>query len=308
MMQMRHFLALALCACTLGCVRFQTGPSEPVPRAERMSLPGRGVVRVIDMGPGHGAGAVETVLLVHGYGASSASWRPIVPRLAERFRVLVVDLPGFGQSDRREGDYSPAALADALAEILDRKGVARAHVVGHSWGSSVVLAFAERHRDKLDRLAILSGWIYDEQLLPMMRWARVPGLGELLFALFYPAAIGERMYLNFYDPTLVTQALVDEIERGLEREGAVATALAAARGMATFVEQEKGYPRIDAETLLLWGREDRVARPAFGERLARELPRARLVVLPRCGHIPMWECTGETVGALEAFLSGGGRP
>jgi 2-hydroxy-6-oxonona-2,4-dienedioate hydrolase/4,5:9,10-diseco-3-hydroxy-5,9,17-trioxoandrosta-1(10),2-diene-4-oate hydrolase len=52
----------------------------------------------------------------------------------------------------------------------------------------------------------------------------------------------------------------------------------------------------------VWGREDRVSRVAFGERLARELPRARLVVLPRCGHIPMWECRGETTAALVDFL------
>jgi pimeloyl-ACP methyl ester carboxylesterase len=286
-----------ICLTLAGCVHFQTGPSETLPQAERLELRERGQLRVIDKNPG----AAETVLLVHGYGASSASYAPVVAALAERYRVLAVDLPGFGRSDRRAGDYSPEGLADVLAQILDEKGVQRAHVVGHSWGSSVVLAFALKHPQRLDRLAVISAWIYDEQLWPLMRWARVRGLGELLYALFYRQNVGERLYLNFYDPSLVTQAVVDEVERQVARPGAVAAALAAARGM---VFQESEYHKISAPTLILWGREDRVARLPFGERLAHELPHARLVVMGRCGHIPMWECTGETAGALKAFLEG----
>jgi 2-hydroxy-6-oxonona-2,4-dienedioate hydrolase/4,5:9,10-diseco-3-hydroxy-5,9,17-trioxoandrosta-1(10),2-diene-4-oate hydrolase len=167
----------------------------------------------------------------------------------------------------------------------------------------VVLAFARRHPDRLDRLVIISGWVYDEQLLPIMRWARVRGLGEALYALFYRNLIGERLYLNFHDPSLVSEQVVDDVERQMARPGAIGAALAAARGMR-FAEHEGQYAHIGAETLILWGREDRVARLAFGERLARELPRARLVVLPRCGHVPMWECGGETALALRQFLDG----
>ncbi len=301
MMQLHHIWAALWCSCiTLvasGCVSFQTGRSEGLPPAERLALPGRGQLHVIERNPS----AAETVLLVHGYGASSASYAPVIASLAERFHVLAIDLPGFGKSDRRAGDYSPQALADVLAAILDGKGVQRAHVVGHSWGASVVLAFALRHPDRLRKLAVISGWIYDEQLLPFMRWARVKGVGELLYGMFYRQNLGERLYLNFYDPSLVTERVVDEVERQMAQPGAVAAALAAVRGM-TFVEED--YKKIGADTLILWGREDRVARLAFGERLARELPHARLVVIGRCGHIPMWECSGETAGTLRAFLDG----
>ncbi|HWE27253.1 MAG TPA: alpha/beta fold hydrolase [Polyangia bacterium] len=298
---------MAWCACIMpvavmagGCVHFQTGISDPLPAEERVVVGERGQLRVIDKNP---SGARETVLLVHGYGSSSASYGPVIDALAAHMRVLAIDLPGFGQSDRRDGDYTPDALADVLAEVLTQKGVQRAHVVGHSWGSSVVLAFARRHPDRLDRLVIISGWVYDEQLLPIMRWASVPGLGEILYGAFYRNAIGERLYLNFVDPNLVTQRVVDEVEKQMALDGAVAAALAAARGMHRFSETERDYRTIKHPTLLLWGREDRVARVAFGERLARELPHARLVVLPRCGHIPMWECTGETAAALTEFLT-----
>jgi pimeloyl-ACP methyl ester carboxylesterase len=287
-----------------GCVTFQQGPSERLAAAERVVLPGRGQLRVVEAGP---KDAAETVLLVHGYGSSSASWRPILGELAARYRVLAVDLPGFGRSDRRDGDYTPQGLADALAAVLDARGVARAHVVGHSFGGSVVLAFALRHPERLAKLAVVSGWMYDEQLLPLMRWARVPGLGEALYALFYREALSERLYLNFADPSYVTQDAVEEVERQMAREGTVAAALAAARGMR-YADWEASYRTIGVETLLLWGAEDRVSRPAFGERLARELPHARFQLLPACAHLPMWECRGATAAALRAFLDGAPAP
>ncbi len=302
---------MAWCACIMplgllsaGCVHFQTTASEPLPAEERLVLADRGQLRVIDKNP---SGARETVLLVHGYGSSTASYAPVMDTLAAHLRVIAVDLPGFGKSDRLDGDYTPDALADVLADVLTKKGVARAHVVGHSWGSSVVLAFARRHPERLDRLVVISGWVYDDQLLPIMRWARAPGLGEALYASFYKNGVGERLYLNFVDPTLVTQRVVDEVEKQMSLDGAVAAALAAARGMHRFAETEGEYRAIKNQTLLIWGRDDRVSRVAFGERLARELPHARLVVLPRCGHIPMWECTGETAAALTDFLTAKGE-
>jgi len=292
-----HQMLLAACLLA-GCATFQTTPSETLPAEERLTLEGRGQLRVIELNPG----ASQTVLLVHGYGASSASYRPVMKALAEHLHVIAVDLPGFGRSDKRAGDYSPEALADVLAQVLDKKGVARAHVVGHSWGCSVVLAFALRHRARLDRMVLASAFVYDEQLLPMMRWARASrATGEALFTLFYRQGIGERMYLNFRDPALVTEKVVEDVEQSMARPGAVAAAAAAASAMH-FDVLERDYAKIDAQTLVLWGRDDRVARLGFGERLARDLPHARMVVLPACGHIPMWECTGEATIALREFL------
>jgi 2-hydroxy-6-oxonona-2,4-dienedioate hydrolase len=186
-----------------------------------------------------------------------------------------------------------------LANLLDAKHISRVDLIGHSWGASIALAFALRHPDRLHKLVIVSGWMFDEQLLPLMRWARARGVGEVLYSGFYRQQIGERLYLNFYDPTRVTEEQVEAVERMMARPGSVATALAAARGMRF---DEERYPNIDADTLVIWGRNDRVARLQFGEKLAGELPHARMVTIDRCGHLPMLECRVPFLRAALDFL------
>ena len=288
-----------------GCIHFQTGPSLALAESDRIVIPGRGQIHVIDLPALEGACDTDTgadaILLVHGYGSSIASYRPIISELQRHHRVIAIDLPGFGQSDRRAGDYSPEALADVLAKVINHKGVEKVHLVGHSWGGSIVLAFALKYPEKLAKLVVISGWVFEEQVLPFMRWADVPGLGETVYGMHYRQLAGEKLYLNFYDPSFVTAQVVDEVEKNLARPGTVAAALAAARGMH-FAAREKRHKDIVVDTLLLWGAEDQVSRPVFGARLSRELPHARLITLPACGHIPMIECRGPTAAALVDFL------
>jgi len=291
---MRFFALLALA----GCVHFQEGPVDyGKPAAEFANLRGRRV-HFVDRGKGP-----RTVVLVHGYGASKASFEELIDRLAPELRVIALDLPGFGFSDRYPGDYSPEALADDLAALLDARGVQRASVLGHSWGASIALAFALRHPDRLDKLVLMSAWCYTDQLTPFFDWVQVPGLGEMIMTLFYPQRTGDKLALNFAHPEkFVTAERVDKVEENLARPGALATLLAAARGMSHFAELEPQYPKIATDTLLVWGQEDRVALLPFGERLAHELPHARLVVIGDCGHIPEIECPEPTAHAIGDFL------
>ncbi|MBM4360818.1 MAG: alpha/beta fold hydrolase, partial [Deltaproteobacteria bacterium] len=132
--------------------------------------------------------------------------------------------------------------------------------------------------------------------------ARAPGIGEALFAHSYKERADERMTLAFHDPDVVTEEFVADVTSMLERPGTVAAALAAVRGMR-FAEVEARYRTIAQPTLLLWGRDDVVTPVTVGERLANELPSARLVVYPRCGHFPMIEARAASNADLLAFLA-----
>jgi pimeloyl-ACP methyl ester carboxylesterase len=281
-----------------GCLHFHTGPMPGEPKdATYLELEGTRV-RYVDVGEG------PPVVLLHGFASSIENWITVMPKLVKDHRVIAIDLRGFGWTDRPVADYSPKAQAQLLKALLDERKVGKIALVAHSWGSSVALAFALEYPDQVDRIALYDAWVYDSQLPSMFHMARAKGLGEILFGLFYSERYEERLTLGFYDPEIVTQQLVDEVEIAFDRPGTRAAALEAVRGMR-FDEMEEKYQTIKAPTLLLWGREDLVTPVSIGEKLVRQLPNAKLNIYPRCGHFPMIEAVSESTRDLGVFLGSG---
>ena len=280
-----------------GCLAHHQGPlpGEP-PDARFMQTRGARIRYVDTQTPG------PTVVLIHGFAASSDTWAAVRPILAKKFRVVALDLKGFGWSDRPAGDYSPQEQARTILAVLDELQIKDFAIVGHSWGSSVVLAAALQAPERVRRVALYDAWIYEEQLPTFFLWARASALGEALFALFYKEQPGLKITEAFYDKRFVTQALVEDVAQTLDRPGTVAAALAAVRGQRYEYVQQR-YGELSQPVLLLWGREDAVTPLWVGERLASQLPHARLVVYPRCGHFPMIEAFAASTRELERFLA-----
>ncbi len=292
-------LLLLLLLTTTGCLSFHTGPLPDEPEDATFIEADDTRVRYIDVGNPEG----PPVVLLHGFNATLNTWDPVVPELADDFRVLALDLRGFGWTERPEGqDYSPEGQAELVFDFLDDRGVHEASVVAHSWGSSVALAMALDEPDRVERLALYSAWVYADQLPTFFHWSRASGVGEALFAMFYRERPADKMATAFYDESVITQELVEEVEDALYRPGALAGALEAVRGQR-FEEVEHRYSEVDVPTLLLWGREDKVTALSAGERLSTQLPNADLVVFPRCGHFPMIEAVHASNRRLVKFLS-----
>ncbi len=296
--------SLLCCIAATGCAGWQR-PGEPL--GARLD-PAVGA-RYVRTGSGRAvyaevrgeSGALPPVLLVHGFASNHDVWDPLEPALRERRRTINVDLPGFGWSSRTEGDYSPVALAHDLADVLTALDVSQADVVAHSWGSSVTLALALEHPAMVRRIVLVGAWIYDEQIPPFFRWARAPGVGEMLFTAFYTERPADRFPAAFADPSLVSQELVDAIERSFDRPGTSRAALAAARGQC-FRQLQRRYREVRQPALLVWGADDRVSRPRYGERLSHDLPDAEYVALPSAGHFPMVEAAHATRTLVTRFL------
>ncbi len=289
--------ALAL-ASLAGCVRFADVPVAAGPVEAGWIVLDGVKTRFVDRGQG------PAVVLLHGFAASLDTWTAVSAELASTRRVLALDLKGFGQSTRPEGDYSPGAQARLVLALLDARGVDKVDVVAHSWGSSVALALALMAPERVGRIALYDAWVFEEQLPPFFLWARTPGLGELLFRLVYRERAEDRLELAFFAPETVPQALVDHALAGIARPGTLAAHLAAVRGQR-FGAVEPLYGRIQQRVLLLWGREDKVTPLRYGERLLRTLPHASLRTYPRCGHFPMIEARSQSTRDLVAFLAEG---
>jgi pimeloyl-ACP methyl ester carboxylesterase len=288
--------ALAALPLLAGCLSFHVGAMPGEPKTAQFASVEGVRVRYVDKGRG------PAVVLIHGFASSLDTWNPVVPELEKTHRVIALDLKGFGWSDRPEGDYSPAAEAKLVLGLLDKLEVKRAAIVAHSWGSSVALALALAAPERVTRIALYDAWVYEEQLPTTFLVSRASGLGELIFGAFYDQRPDERMALAFYNKDLLTEKLVEEVEQALDRPGTAAAALAAVRAQR-FKDQQALYKTIDKPALLLWGREDVVTTLKFGERLSRDLPHARLVVYPQCGHFPMIEAKASSTAELAGFLA-----
>ena len=291
-----------------GCLSFHSGPPPGTPKAGQYARIGAETIRYVDTGkPAKQAGEPQkSVILVHGFGATLNEWNGVMPWLqGAGYRVLALDLLGHGYSGRPDADYSIAAQARRVVAFADQRGVDRFSVVGHSWGSAVSMAVAMAVPQRVQRLALYNGMFFDDQQPSIFHWARVPGMGELIYGVFYPDRQDEKLSFAFHDPErYVDEETVEAVDRLMARPGTLAAALATVRAM-DFETLEARYGTIKQPVLMLWGREDQVTPLSYGERLLGRLPNGRLVVYPQCGHLPMIEAAGASTQELLRFLKEG---
>lgn len=279
-----------------GCLRWEVGPAPAVARdLDTLELT-RGAVRYVDRGAG------DAVVLVHGFGAAIESWGGTVDALARTHRVLALDARGFGLSSRAEGDYTIEALSDDIVEAMDARGIERASVVAHSWGSAVTLALALRHPERVERLVITDGLVFDGQRNWFVRTAQVPVLGEALVGAFWTAQLDLRLEESYADPTVLAFEDVQRVRKMLELRGSRAAGLAVVRTMR-LADYSARYGDIDVPTLVIWGDADAITPPAWAERLGRELPNSRVELIEAAGHFPMLEAPARYQALVQEFLS-----
>jgi pimeloyl-ACP methyl ester carboxylesterase len=261
------------------------------------------------------AGSGEPVIAIHGLGATKGSFLPTVTELASHFRVIAADLPGFGDSAKPlRAPYDPAYFARSILTLMDALGLERAHLLGNSLGGRVAIELGMSHPERAGRLVLLCpalAWRRERPLAPLMRLTR-PELGlvqitprplvEAIVRRIIPGA--ERGW---------TAAGVDEFLRAYMSPAGRAAFYAAARHI--YLDEPHG-PRgfwtrlaeLQAESLFVWGRRDRLVPIAFARHVEAALPRARHLELD-CGHVPQIERPRRTHSAIREFLQapGGGR-
>lgn len=254
---------------------------------------------------------MDTFVLVHGFGASSFSWRHWAPALAKRGRVLLVDLKGFGSASKPDdGVYGPMDQARLVEELIEAEGLARVTLIGHSFGGGVALLTAlslvARSDGPLDRLVLVAGAAYPQRLPPFVTLARVPRLTKAaLAAIGAERVIRHTLRSIVRDRSVVDSEQIEAYAAPLKTSAGVRAMLDSARQIVPhdLAELTAQYPRIDKPTLLLWGRHDPVVPLSVGVRLSQELPAAQLHVMEECGHIPHEEHPAASLAVLEAFLN-----
>ena len=254
------------------------------------------------------AGSGAPVVALHGLGGTKGSFLPTVAALAGRFRLIAVDLPGFGDSDKPlRAAYDARYFAGAVVDLLDALEIDRAHLIGNSLGGRVALEVGLRHPDRVGGLALLApslAWRRDRPWAPLLRLVR-PELGLIQLA---PRPVVEgivhRLIPGADDGW--TAAGVDEFLRSFLTPAGRAAFYAAARQI--YLEEphgEQGFwsrlPALQPASLFVWGRRDRLVPIAFARHVAEALPQARHLELD-CGHVPQVERPRQTHAAVAELL------
>ncbi len=225
------------------------------------------------------AGEGDPVVLVHGLSGSTRWWARNVPDLTEHYRVYLVNLPGFGALRRSGPRFVLAEATSWLLAWMEAVGLRSAHLVGHSMGGYLSLRLAARRPEAVGRLVLV-----DPAGMPSHR-TMLGHLGPLLLSARY----GKPSFL----PVLVRDAL----------HAGPFTLLRTARDLLA-EDVRDDLRRVEAPTLLVWGKRDPLIPPSIGDVMRAEIPDSRLLVIERAGHNPMFDRPEDFNGALLAFLAG----
>lgn len=239
--------------------------------------------------------ADPTLVLVHGYTASTYVWHSVAPLLAERgFHVIAPDLVGFGFSDKPSWfDYSITSQARVVVRLMNILGIGRATIVGSSYGGAVSSTIALDYAERVEKLVLVDAVCNDDVLAhPILKLAAVSGIGEIFTSFFLDSKAFHRTRMkNTLAPAnhhLITDERVDSVHRPLAAKDAHHSVLATSRSWdACRIQDDAQY--IDQPTLIIWGDQDTVIPIQNGEKLFNSILNSRFVVFKECGHVPQEE-------------------
>ncbi|HET7481724.1 MAG TPA: alpha/beta fold hydrolase [Actinomycetota bacterium] len=254
----------------------------------------------------------QPLVLIHGLGATKASWLTIVGGLARRFRVIAIDLPGFGASSKPLGRYDAPWFAGYVGGLLNELDIESALIAGNSMGGRVAMELAMRRPHRVDAIACLcpaAAFTYRPGLL-LARLMR-PELG--IFAGRLPRSrMREGLRSLFADSNCIADEWYDAaIDDFLDVWKSPRARIAFSRSLRNIYldepEGEKGFwtrlSHMETPALFIYGRRDMLITHHFGRKIRKTVPHARVSVWNDCGHVPQIEFPERTTTQMTRFFS-----
>ncbi len=244
----------------------------------------------------HGDEHRVPLLLIQGLGYGRWGWDPVVPRLAERYRVLTFDNRGIGESDKPAGPYTARQMADDALQVLDEAGVVRAHVLGASLGGMIAQEVAVLAPQRVDRLVLCcttpgGPGAYPLPEVTMRLFAEAATLApDVALRRFVENALGPEPPTELVDELFARRVANPPDPVGWQAQAAAGTTFAGVEGAIT------------APTLVLHGTEDNVADVRNAQLLADRIAGARVELVPGAGHLFFWEQPDVFLARVTGFL------
>ena len=256
-----------------------------------------------------------TFILLHGFGASVFSWREVMDDFATRGRVIAYDRPAFGLTERPmpedwangENSYDMKSNIELLRGLMDALEIEKAILVGNSAGGGVSVAFALQYPQRVESLILVDpgvgggrGADFPEWALPLMWTPQMRHIGPLLVRKI--AETGNDTILRAWsDPSKVTDDIIAGYRKPLRAKN-WDRALYEFNFTPRYPDLYPQLPNLTVPVFIVSGEDDHLIHPWYFESVASQIPGARLVMLPHCGHVPHEECPARFMEEIIKYL------
>lgn len=257
-------------------------------------------------------GTGAPLVLLHGNGSMIEDFQSsgLIDLAAKNYRVIAIDRPGFGHTDRpRRTVWTPEAQADLIASTLKKIGVPRAIILGHSWGTLVALALAVKYPKEVQALVLASGYYYPnvQADVVILSPPAIPLIGNLLSHTLSPLLsrlIWPLLLRKIFGPSPVPKKFKGFPEEMAVRPSQIqASAAEAAMMIPSAHALEKQYRLLQMPVAIVAGAEDRLIESEQSAHLHRDIPHSTLRCVPGTGHMVHQTATGEIMRAIDAVAA-----
>ncbi len=234
------------------------------------------------------------IILVHGFTASTYTWRFNIEELGKAFPVYALDLPGFGYSDKPlDFQYDPDGYAAFIIKFMDAMKIKKAILVGNSMGGGIVLKTELTYPNRVAKLVLIdsTGYPRDGHRFWVFQLMNYPVIGEVLMTLNHRFMVERSMKTGpYYDNSFVTDDVVDSYYNVYKTENARKIPLIVMRNISKEFPFEEGeLKKVKAPTMVLWGSDDNLISASLVENFVRDIKGCRAVIFPETGHMPQEE-------------------
>jgi len=267
------------------------------------------------------------ILFLHGFPESHRTWREIVPRLEDEFRLIMPDQRGFAGSDLVQDveAYKTETLIGDVFALVDTLGLDEFALVGHDWGGAISWGAALRGDPRLKKLAIVNAphpVVFQKSLIEdadqraasqYISAFRAPGFEKAIEAMGYRAFF-DKTFARHVDTSKILEAEKQQYIADWSQPGAMTSMLNWYRGSRVVVPPPgvtvplpdwllRAFPKVEVPTLVVWGMQDTALLPIQLEGLEELIEDLRIERLPEAGHFAPWEAPDEVANALRDFLA-----
>ena len=248
------------------------------------------------------------LVLLHGNGSMIQDFQcsGLIDLAAKKYRVIAIDRPGFGHSNRpRSTVWTPEAQADLIAAALKKIGVSRAIILGHSWGTLVALALAVKYPQEVQALVLASGYYYPNARADVVILSppAIPLIGDIMSHTLSPLVsrlMWPMMLRKIFGPSSVPEKFNGFPEEMAVRPSQIrASAAESALMIPSAHTLKKQYRLLQMPVAIVAGAEDRLIEPEQSAHLHKDIPDSTLRCVPETGHMVHQTATGEIMSAID---------